>query len=356
MNRRLNFILYNLIIFILFLNRYLGLHKIEEYQILCKLSFGVCFVIYILKNYKTMKKKELNLVGISLFLAIVFREYYICALIIILSKNISKENRLKILLFWSIVFFCGNVLLDRFNFLEIATYTKRKYGDKVISRYLLGFTNPNMPFMMVLPILFIIYYISDTKKFLSKLKVGILILISSYVIFRLTYSRTGFILSLIFTILILLKDKYIKKIKFFIQSEIIVFTLITILYSEKLKNTIFNQILSTRPYLYDYYLKNIPVSFFSWKGEEVIITGLPLDSEYLRLLFGYGIFGLMLGVIIILYIFKILFEKNDYKAVRILMIILIYGYMEGTVLNVGINILYFIIFEYVIDKYRGRVV
>lgn len=348
MNKKLNIKLYNLIIFILFLNLYLGIHSINKFQIYYKIFFLCIFFVYFFKNYKKLSNKEIKLLGIVILLAIFFKEYYLCSIIIILSKNISRNKRLKILFFWSLIFFIGNILLSQFNLIEMVDFTQRKYGDILRMRHLLGFSNPNIPMMMLLPILFTFYYINDTTKFVLKLKVIGIIFAANYIIFRLTYSRTGFILILLFLLLILLKDRYIKKLKFLIQSEIIFLLLLTLFFSKKLKNSIFDEILSGRPFLYDYYLKNIPIKFLSWQGEEILISGLPLDNTYLRILFGYGYFGLILVIIIIFYIFRILFKNNDYKAIRILSIILIYGYMEGNVLGIVVNILYFIIFEYLI--------
>lgn len=348
MNKKLNFIIFNLLIFILFLNFYLGIHGINSFQIYCKIFFLFFSCIYFFRNYRRVSKREIKLLIILSILAIYFKEYYLCSVVIILSKNISKNKRLKIVFFWSLIFLLTNIFLDQFCLIETIGIIQRKYGGILKTRYLLGFNGPNMALMMMMPILFIFYYISDTTKVISKLKVLGIIFIASYILFRLTYSRSGFILVLLFIMISFIKDKYIKNLKVLIQSEVFLILSITLFFSEKLKNTIFNEILSGRPFLYDYYLKNIQINFLSWQGKDILVDGLPLDNNYLRILLGYGYFGLILVVVIVFYIFRILFQNNDYKGIRILSIILIYCYTEGIVFGVLINIIYFIIFEYLV--------
>lgn len=81
---------------------------------------------------------------------------------------------------------------------------------------------------LLLPIFSLLYYLYYLKY--KKIVLGI-ILITSIVIFNLTFSRTTFILIFLFISLILINDKYIEKLKFLFLFEngILGFCLLTIL-------------------------------------------------------------------------------------------------------------------------------
>ena len=155
---------------------------------------------------------------------------------------------------------------------------------------------------------------------------------------------------LLFIVLILANDKYIKKLKtiFCLESGIIIF--FTFFLPYYFKNTFLNKLFSGRLVLFYNYLTKFQITFLGNKEIIEYYKLYPLDNVYLRTLFENGIIGFILLIILISYTMKILFKNKDYRAIRIFSIVLIFGFMESTALFYYFNIIYFIIPDYIFTE------
>lgn len=292
-----------------------------------------------------MKKKILIIFILTLFL----RKFYLGSYIVIIFKIINKKKRLKTILFVLIFFYIATILLNYFGIFNesISRIILRKFENFSKNRYTLEFAYPNMAMSLLLPIFFLLYYLYYDK---AKILISIFIFITGKIVFNYTYSRTTFLLILLFIFLILVNDKYIEKLKriFLLEGEIIIF--FTFLLSYYFRNTFLNKFFSGRLILFYNYLTNFQITFFGNKEIIEHYKRYPLDNVYLRTLFENGIIDFSLLIILIFYVIKILFENKDYKVIRIFSIVLIFGFIESTALYYYFNIIYFIIPDYIFSK------
>lgn len=347
MKIKINNILYFCIIYILIqTNYYFNIYKNDTNLKYINTSFIFFFTcIFFFKNIKffiEMKKKESIILIFTLFL----RKFYIGSYIIIFFKVINKKKRLKIILFVLIFFYILTILLNYFGIFNenISRVILRKFEDFSKNRYTLGFAHPNTAMSLLLPIFFLIYYLYYDR---TKILISMFIFIIGKIVFNYTYSRTTFLLILLFIFLILVNDKYIEKLKkiFLLEGGITIF--FTFFLPYYFRNTFLNKLLSGRLILFYNYLTKFQITLFGNKEIIGYYKIYPLDNVYLRILFENGIIGFILLIILIFYIMKILFKNKDYKAIRIFSIVLIFGVMEGSALNYYLNIIYFIIPDYI---------
>lgn len=349
-----NKIFYFLIILTLLLTTYIGfifeekinleilIKKIKEINIFL-LFFYSAILFLIQKKYKI---KEIKIILVLVFLTIFLKKFYLSFFIVIISSFVKKEIRLKQLFFILCFFYLSILILNYLGYLEFNNirFGVSEYGDLKISRNPLGFSHPNVTMSLLLPIFSILYYLYYPEY--KKIVLGIILIIGG-IIFKLTFSRTTFLLIILFVILILIKDKYIEKLKFLFLIEGFLITFFTYYLSFYFKNTILNNLFSERLGLFYYYLKNYKIRLFGY-GELVNSYRIyPLDNVYLKVLFENGIIGFGLLLMLIFIIMSILFRFKDYKAIRIFSIILIFGFMESVAFHYYYNIICFIISDYI---------
>lgn len=346
-------ILYCLIIIILVLTTYTGILFYESTfrEILKKINIILLilftfFLILMQKNSKEYLEKVLILIILTLFL----RDFYLSFFIIIISNFVDKKIRLKILFFILCSFYSCTLVLNNLGYLEFNNIPYRK-----IFRHALGFNHPNTAMSLLLPIFSLLYYIyfSKYKKILI-----VIILIIGKIIFDFTYSRTTFLLIILFIFLIFLKDKFIEKIKFLFLIEGFLIAFLTFFLPFYFRNTILNTLFSERLALFYYYLTNHEITLFGYEKIKEFYKLYPLDNVYLKVLFENGFLGFILLIILIFITMYLFFKNKDYQAIRIFSVILIFGFMERTALYYYLNVVYFIISDYIfknINKnYKGE--
>lgn len=302
--------------------------------------------VYFIKNYIFIKKNEFQLIKKIIFFTIFIPKYYIGMLIILLSKGIKKEKRILYCLIINIFFYLVTIFLYKIEILKKNEGT-REIGSEIIKRMSLGFGHPNTAMLVLMLILFLLYY-SFYKR--HKVKVLLLILILQQLIYKFTNSRTGYILIYLFILLIIIKDKYIIKLKKIIYLEMVFILFFSFKLPEILKNTKYNEILSWRFWLFDYYLNNQEITFWGTKTVVKFYTVLPLDNIYIRILLEYGIIGLLVFIISIIYIINLLYKNRDTKGIRILIILIFLGGLENVAFNYHINIIYLVVYEYLLES------
>lgn len=354
-------ICYVCIIFILIFNNYVDrifgeiienniLNNIEILNILL-LLFST-FILFVIKN--NISKYYIKKVLILLFFLTFLKKFYLSFYVIIISYFIDKKYRLKYLFFILSFFYIFVLILNILGFLEFNNikYGIRKFENFEVFRHSLGFDHPNTAMSLLIPIFSLLYYLYYIKY--KKIIIGIMLIVGK-IIFNLTYSRTTFILIILFIILILIKDKYIKKLKFLflIEGSFIIF--LTFYLPFYFRATVLNKLFSGRLWLFHYYLTNHKITLFGYKQIKENYRKYPLDNIYLKTLFENGVVGFSLLVILIFIVMYILFKNKDYKAVRIFSIILIFGFMESSALFYYFNIIYFVISDYIFKrKYKRK--
>ena len=272
---------------------------------------------------------------------------------IIISNFINKKIRLKNLFFILCFFYILVLFLNSLGLLDFnnARNGIRKFEDFEVYRHALGFNHPNTAMSLLLPIFSVLYYLYYPKY--KKIVIGIILVVGK-IIFDLTFSRTTFLLIILFIILILIKDKYIKKLKFLFLTEGFFIVFLAFYLPFYFRDTILNKLFSGRLWLFHYYLTNHKITLFGSNKIIEFYKKYPLDNVYLKTLFENGIVGLGLLIILIFLTMYILFKNRDYKAVRIFSIILIFGFMEGTALFYYFNIIYFVISGYIFNLKKGK--
>lgn len=349
-------ICYIVIIFILIFNNYLDrifgktvnsifIENIEKINIFL-LLIVVILLFLIKEKYSYLYiKRTLFLIILIFFL----KKYYLSFFIIIISVFIEKRKRLKYLFLIITFFYILILILNSLGFLEFNNikYGIRKFEDFQVYRHALGLNHPNAAMSLLLPVFSLLYYLYYDK---YKKLVIIIILIVGKIIFNLTYSRTTFLLIILFIILILIKDKYIKKMRFLFLVEVFFLQFFTFYLPFYFRDTVLNRLFSGRLKLFYYYLTNHKITLFGYSEIKKMYDQYPLDNAYLRCLFENGIIGFIVLIILIFILMYILFENEDYKAIRIFSIILIFGFMESSALFYYFNIIYFIISDYIFRK------
>lgn len=301
---------------------------------------------------KKYKKSDIKIIFLFLILTIFLKKFYLSFFIVIISSFIDKKVRLKSLFFILCFFY---ILVLFLNSLELLDFNNIKFGIRKfenfeVYRHALGFSHPNTAMSLLLPIFSVLYYLYYSKY--RKIILGIILIVAK-MIFDLTYSRTTFLLIIVFIILILIEDKYIEKLKFLFLTEgffIIFFTFYLPFY---FRDTILNKLFSWRLWLFHYYLTNYKITLFGYKGMEIFYKKHPLDNVYLKTLFENGLLGFGLLIILIFLTMHILFKNKDYKAVRIFSVILMFGFMESMAFYYYYNIIYFIISDYIFKNKIG---
>lgn len=347
-------------IFILILTNYIGkifedfnyldvLKNIKILNMCLLLIFTVLIFVY--KN--NFSKSDIKIIFIFLLFTIFLKKFYLSFFIIIISNFIDKKNRLKNLFLYFVFFYILVLILNSLGLLDFnnVNYGIRKFGNFEVYRNALGFNHPNTAMSLLLPIFSVLYYLYYPKY--KKIVIGIILIVGK-IIFNLTFSRTTFLLIILFVILILIKDKYIKKLKFLFLTEGFFIIFLTYYLPFYFRHTMLNKLFSGRLWLFHYYLTNHKITLFGYSEIKGFYKSYPLDNVYLKTLFENGLLGFSLLIILIFLTMYILFKNRDYKAVRIFSIILIFGFMEGTALFYYFNIIYFIISDYIFTENRKK--
>lgn len=355
---------YFLIIFILNLNSYMyrifsnhpnmktsldTLNNIKKINIL----FLLIFISMLFFSKNKILKSDIKVIIILILFSIFLKNFYLSFLVIVISNYVNKKFRLKSVLLILVSFYILVLIFHIFGYLEFNNISSgiRKFENFEVYRRTLGFNNPNAAMALLLPIFSLIYYLYYQNY--KKIILSIILSVGS-IIFSLTFSRTTFLLLILFVVLILLKDKYIKKLKFLFLTGIFFIVFFTLYLPFYFRHSILNKLLSSRLSWFYHYLVNYSVTLFGDVTIREYYKRQYLDNIYLKTLFENGIIGLILLISLIFIIMYILFKNEDYKAVRIFSIILIFGFMESSAFFHYFNIIYFIIPDYIFKIKKER--
>ena len=275
-------------------------------------------------------------------------ELFLAMIFIVGAVNTEREKRIKTAFYASIAGMFAVIASYSIGIININVTNSLREGISVI-RYSMGFSHPNAFATLVLQ--FTVFYIYI---FFSKVKtISIIILLFvNYCAYKVTYSRTSFLLSLLFLMLVFglknLSKQKMKKMWSWILNNITKIALfagaigtvyIAVNYEKNLGILSLlesGDTLQTRVRLWGEALKIYPVTFW---GQVVNVVksseydfeqgrGVVLDNAYLFSLLSYGI--IPTSVLVILY-YKILkyeyFRKSSLFIICIIVFVLL-GFTE----------------------------
>lgn len=333
--KRIRFNFNFLIIFFLVVFKYLKMQYIIQDTIVNMILVAIIALLLITliakKKIKNFNKNWLIFGIIVAAIQIVFmRDIDILMMIVValvfLDDDNAINNIVKYFTISLIVVTLITIILNRLGYLNYRTISRLVDGE-IVQRNALGFRHPNEMYLYFFFIMIGIYYCIK-----NKLLYTIIMVVLSYIMYSITFSRTGFLCSIIFIILIWIYNNKLKLNKYMYCVGTAVTLILALCFGDI--NSEINSILSSRPYIYSYYIKN--GALFNIIGS-VAISDVTLDNMYLNIIVESGM---------ILYIFYFIFYYSsgkllqlDNKLSNIFIITLIYGCFETHTINVGVNCL-----------------
>lgn len=324
-----------------------------NYGIQIKLLYIYLMIICILTLLNIYDKKftiqEFNKIIIffiiSLYFIIVHRDvnFFISFLLAIVCIRRKNKEFVKVFFISSIILYLSTIILSKVGILHSKEMIRIVNGV-TNKRSSLGFTHPNEVFLYFMPIALSGYYLYSNKKFFY-----IILLCTSTALYKVSYSRTGYIVIFIIIFLNLIK-KILNKYKFekILPYIMVILTItsiiIAILYGENFDNNISNM-LSGRPYYWKYYIDN--GHMFSIVGKN-ISPDYFLDNFFLFLLVELGIIGYLIYLVI--YYKSLRNLKRDTNLLLVILVFYIYGLSETNVIIGSIQFAFAIQIKSIIIK------
>ena len=323
---------------------------------------SICILI-ILFLYEILYKNRKIKISILIFLIIVFILSIISSICI--NNTIMLRTFLFICAFRNIKFdefikcdliirISSAVILFILYNLDLTNPVNAFRGDAF--RYSFGFHHPNkfgLCMMLICMEITYLYFKNPDKK--NKWLVIIFLSIISFIVSYFADSRASFIMMIFCIVLLIINKKFwikiinLKFIKFFVKNLFLILTIVsfglTILYKYDIPviNGI-NELSSYRLYWGDKYLKNYNVNLFGNKlmlfEEEKIIDSkiyFTLDNNYVYFTLQCGIVFLIVMIFLFKKTLKKLYETNKYESIVFLVLYIVYGFMESTLLKFYYN-------------------
>lgn len=261
-------------------------------------------------------------------------DFFFITLLVIVFSN-EKKAITKIIKYFMIsltIIFCVTLLLYFTGHLESAYLSRILEDGTRIQRNSLGFVHPNETYIYYFFIILCIYYLTQKHRIVFY----IFTIITSIILYKVTLCRTGIICIAIFLLLTLIEKKEKKYIRYlFLLGTIGSFA---IAYLGGDINSQLNQILSYRPFIANYHLTN--GNFLNIIGNNLVNNSniySIMDNAYLSIILTSGV--------LIYFIYLYVYQKSgklickNKKLSTIFIIILLYGFFETHILNVGLNFL-----------------
>ena len=343
----------------------MGYADIRLLEILRYILFGIFCIDFIIDLIK--KKRRLNfLIIISLVISIcsiiAVKNIDILLLVMVLVEmgKFKFDDVIKVVYYFVLILYFIIVLGSVLGFIPNLIYNR----DEETYRYSLGFIYPTITSTLFMFILLMKYYL---KKFDVSVENLLCDTILIGIIYYLTKSRTGFVLSLIIIIFaVLLKISYLKKINinkiiqnkyvkgFLISIPILIFVgwfILVVMYANgpNFAETINNFLSGRLYYTLEAFKKykvlpfglNINMSGWGGYGYYVEVENFEyffLDNSYSLILFTKGSVILLAAILLFTYvIYKAIKDKN-YIILFILFIVLLNSIVEPYLIEVSINV------------------
>lgn len=316
---------------------------IQDYLSIIKAISLSLFVLQILLNLSKKRYAKKELAIYSVFFAI-------CALIFLQTGFFTPMRLLIVIVSCKTISFRKIITIDLilkiFNLITLILLftlhatTDFSFSRDNISRYALGFSNPNMLAMHVSLAIIDFLYLKEMK---IKSSYKVLMLLILAVVFILTNSRSILLIAtLLFSYLFLQKkiDTILtsKKIILIIMLLPFIIGITSIVFSINQYSTgslayNIDKSLSGRIWLQSQYMKNYNITLL---GNHIVFDK-PLDSFYIRSILSYGIVGLLFYTAIIERSIFLGKTRNNKIIIFIYLIFVLYGIIENLQFDVAYN-------------------
>ncbi len=316
-----------LIIFLIILFKYLLNFRVPMLFLYLYIII-ICVLTIVNIYYKKFTISEFKKIAmfliISMYFVVLYKDVNFLMSFLLATICIRRDNKgfIKAFFISSAILYLFTIILSKIGVVPSNNMTRIVDGV-VFKRESLGFTHPNEVFLYFLPIVLCGYYL-----FGHKLGYYIVLILVSTMLYKLSYSRTGYIIILLVVFLNLIKNS--MKLKIIMPYIMLILTAISIfiavLYGQNLQNSV-SELLSGRPYLWNYYIVNGYMFSILGKG---INSQYIMDNFYLFLFIELGLIGYLIYFIIYYKSLKIL--KYDSKLLIVILLFYIYGLTETNVI------------------------
>lgn len=366
-NSRVNIIL---IVFTIFLidihieNTVLGWTD-NVFSIISKLIRYGCYLLFLINiflDWKCGEKLTWSMVvtgAISVLTCIFSKNTGIVLLLIVLFalRKIEMKRLIKIAYYTNLIMFIIVILSSIIGIIPNWIFER----DDTHIRLALGYHWATIPLTLFFFIVLMSFYLKREKVTMIEIYLN---LVTSVVLFKLTDSRTGFILILLVilsTVLIKILNKFKIDIKKYANNKVInyiicilpmiilILVFLIIAFDNNPLTIKIDDLLSGRIGLAKQAIQTYEITpfgekieWYGWGGygyiEQENFSYNFVDISYIKILLDYGVVFLIL--LIILYSLSIdeCLEKKDYYSVYILLIILLWACIEPNIINISMNI------------------
>lgn len=318
-----------------------------------------------IKTYSIKQRKNVILLTtLVLIISIVSKNRTILQIFLLIlgMKDINFKKIARAIFWLELILLSLTVFASVTGIIENRIITRT--GETVI-RYSLGFKDCKYPAIILWSISILYLYLKKEK---IKLYEIIILLISNIIMYKVTDSRNELICSVIPIILMPLivkvnKEKLNKIIyytsKYSMSILFIMFFIMTLMYGNKAPGSIeINKALSGRLYLTNKAMQNYGVTLFGshikWIGLNSVYSGIAtkaemnfVDCSYMKIMFEYGIIGILMLIIGYLKLFKDKRVKEDISLVILILIINFHSFLDPQFFVLPFNI-FLLILNYVI--------
>lgn len=265
------------------------------------------------------------------------------------------EDYLKKVLNVSIILYIFTLVSCSMGIIQNVNGQGQKFGDEVV-RFGMGFTYSGQMVMMLIPIVFLYFYV---RKKNATLLEGIVWLVINGIVFNYCKTIMGAVLITIYIILFfllkLIHKKNLLKKSIFVRFSPIIFLLTTliILYLRRIGSVFALVVDAICSYRFN--VGNIMIDTYGVKLFGTRFTDNTdyyyeiLDSEYVHMLVGEGIVYLIIAIIISCVLMWFLQTKKDTNLILIFTLIFLNGIVNNGIFNLVMNPFIIIINEAFIE-------
>lgn len=366
-NSRTNIILIAFIIFLVNIhleNTVLGWTN-NIFSIISKIIRYGCYLIFLINIFLDWKSGEkitwpMLIAGVISILTFIFsKNTAIILLLIVLFalRKIEMKKLIKIAYYTNLIMFIVVILSSVIGIIPNWIFER----DDTHIRLALGYHWATIPLTLFFFIVLMSFYLKRENVTIIEIYLN---LVSSVVLFKLTDSRTGFILILLVilsTVLIKILKKFDINIKKYKDSKIvkyiicalpiiiIAFIFLILIFDDNQLTSRINDLLSGRIYFAKQALQNYEITpfgkkieWYGWGGygyiEQENFSYNFVDISYIKILLDYGVITLILLVASYILSINEWIKRKDYYSVYALLIILLWACIEPNIINISMNI------------------
>lgn len=304
----------------------------------------IAIVLLIVKLYNTkFTPKELILVTILGILGLIVyystkREGILLSIITIIGlKGIPYRKLFSMVFQIKLIIYVTLISLAFIGIIPNVKYQQWREGIGFVTRYGMGYEHPNLLHTNLFLLVILYIYLKYEK---LKLKNLICIMIINAVIYKFSYSRTGYYsICLIIIGTLLIKSRICSKLtNLLLRLALpgsIMFTILTaFLYGRVRMINQLDRLFTGRIYYSNHFLTQYPINLF---GYDLSYDSHLLDNGYVILLINYGVVVFFLYVVGYLFLIRRFAQKNMIKELFMISSFTLYGVAEGYISNIFLN-------------------